>query len=209
MRTRGALAATTVGMCVAATAGAVAAPAVAAPAAAAPSGGGEPRFLTSRELPPHPTSAWHAGRVTAGQPEALPVCAGEALPSTSVHRTFWTDLDTNAVQVTVVERDTRRAKEFAALLREKLDGCAARLEREHPDVEAKQKYYGKLNVEEGVHVYGLHTAWNWGASDANLFAVGRDGRTVTLVRWGQLGKLSDAPVSGFKATARTAVNKLY
>ncbi|MFI8931655.1 hypothetical protein ACIG3E_28770 [Streptomyces sp. NPDC053474] len=204
MRNRGALAATTVGLCVAATAAAVA-----APAAAAPSGGGEPRFLSAGELPPHPSSAWHAGRVTAGQPDALPVCAGEALPSTSVHRTFWTDLDTNAVQVTVVERSTQRAKAFAGLLREKLDDCAARLEREHPDVKAKQKYYGKLDVEEGAYVYGLHTAWNSGASDANLFAVGRDGRTVTLVRWGQLGDLSHAPVSGFKTTAKKAVNKLY
>ncbi|WP_190134263.1 hypothetical protein [Streptomyces longispororuber] len=202
IRHRGALAVTAAGLCVAATA-------VAGPAAAAPSGGGEPRFLDARELPPHPTSAWKAGPVTPGQPDALPVCAGEALPSTSVYRTFWTEFDTNAVQVTVVERDVQRAKEFAGLLRKKLDTCAERLEKEHPDVKAEQKYYGKVNVEEGAHVYGVHTAWDWGASDVGLLAVGRDGRTVTLVQWGQMGTLSDAPVSKFKTTVKTAVNKLY
>ncbi|MFE5027722.1 hypothetical protein ACFRAO_31435 [Streptomyces sp. NPDC056656] len=62
------------------------------PAAAA----GTPRFLAPSELPPHPASAWFAGPVTAGQPDPLPMCVGEALPSTSVHRTYRTDYDTGA-----------------------------------------------------------------------------------------------------------------
>ncbi|WP_369217975.1 hypothetical protein [Streptomyces flavofungini] len=186
----------------------VAATAVAAatvPAAAA----GTPRFLAPSQLPPHATSAWTAGPVTAGQPDPLPMCVGEAFPSTSVHRVYRTDMDATALQVTVVERSERRAKDYAALLRTKLDGCAKKVMAENPDITAEQKYYGKLDVEEGAHVYGVHTSASWGASDINMFSVGRDGNTVTLVRWGQLGGFADAQVADFKKTTVTAVNRLY
>ncbi|MGW6057417.1 hypothetical protein [Streptomyces sp. NPDC055189] len=174
------------------------------PAAAA----GSPRFLAPSELPPHASSAWTAGPVTAGQPDPLPMCVGEALPSTSVHRAYRTDLDTGALQVTVVERSEQRAKDFAALLRKNLDGCAEKLQQD-PEITAKQKYYGKLNVEEGAHVYGVHTEASWGANDINMFSVGRDGTTVTLVQWGQMGNFANAQVADFKATTVKAVNKLY
>ncbi|UFQ13778.1 MULTISPECIES: hypothetical protein [Streptomyces] len=168
-----------------------------------------PRFLAPSELPPHASSPWHAGPVTSGQPDPLPMCVGEGLPSTSVHRTYRTDLDTGALQVTVVERSEQRAKEFAALLRKKLDGCAETVMKQNPEITASQKYYGKVNAEEGAHVYGVHTVASWGANDINMFAVGRDGTTVTLVTWGQMGTFADAQVSDFKTTTATAVNKLY
>ncbi|MET9679244.1 hypothetical protein [Streptomyces coeruleorubidus] len=186
----------------------VAAAAVPAAAATAPSSG-TPRFLEPAELPPHPTSPWYAGPVTAGQPDPLPVCVGEALPSTATHRSYWTEYDTNAQQITVVERDVQRAKDFAALLRKDIAGCAEKLMEQDPDITATQKNYGRLNVEEGAHVYGLHTASAWGSSDIGLFSVGRDGRTVTVVLWGQMGNFQHAQVSDFKATTVTAVNKLY
>ncbi|GGV23924.1 hypothetical protein GCM10010277_03820 [Streptomyces longisporoflavus] len=175
------------------------------PAAAA----GSPRFLSPSELPPHATSEWTAGPVTAGQPDPLPMCVGDALPSISVHRAYRTDLDTGALQVTVVERSEQRAKDFAALLRKDLDGCAKKLMEQDPEITAQQKYYGKLNVEEGAHVYGVHTEATWGASDINMFSVGRDGTTVTLVQWGQMGTFADAQVADFKTTTVKAVNKLY
>ncbi|MET8685608.1 hypothetical protein ABZV77_15435 [Streptomyces sp. NPDC004732] len=175
------------------------------PAAAA----GTPRFLSPSELPPHASSAWTAGPVTAGQPDPLPMCVGEALPSISVHRAYRTELDTNALQVTVVERSEQRAKDFAALLRKDLDGCAKKVMQENPDITAEQKYYGKVNAEEGAHVYGVHTTATWGANDINMFSVGRDGNTVTLVHWGQMGSFANAQVADFKTTTATAVNKLY
>lgn len=174
------------------------------PAAAA----GSPRFLAPAELPPHASSAWTAGPVTAGQPDPLPMCVGEALPSTSVHRAYRTDLDTGALQVTVVERSEQRAKDFAALLRKDLAGCAEKLMQD-PEITATQKYYGTLNVEEGAHVYGFHTEATWGASDINMFSVGRDGRTVTVVQWGQMGDFANAQVTDFKSTTLKAVGKLY
>ncbi|GGL15502.1 hypothetical protein [Streptomyces flaveus] len=177
----------------------------AAPAMAA----GSPRFLEPGELPPHPTSPWYAGPVVAGQPEHPPVCVGEALPSISSHREYWTEYDTNAFQVTVVERSEQRAKAFAALLRQKIADCAERLMEETPDLTATEKNYGKIDVEEGATVHGLHTVSDWGSSDVSLFSVGRDGRTVTYVRWAQMGTFEHAQVADFKATTVTAVNKLY
>ncbi|WP_202121465.1 hypothetical protein [Streptomyces sp. BA2] len=168
-----------------------------------------PRFLSAAEMPPHASSAWTAGPVTAGQPDPLPMCVGEALPSISVHRAFHTEYDTNALQVTVVERNEQRAKDFAALLRKNLEGCSKKLMQENPDVTATQKYYGKLNVEEGAHVYGVHTEATTGSSDINMLSVGRDGTTVTLVKWGQMGNFAHAQVADFKATTLKAVKKLY
>ncbi|MET7439328.1 hypothetical protein ACWERY_07165 [Streptomyces sp. NPDC004082] len=203
IRTRGTqlvLAAVAVGAAVTATA---------VPASASAAASDSPAFLEPGELPPHPSSAWFAGDVTAGQPDPLPICVGQALPSISSHRTFWTDYDTNALQVTVEERSVKRAKDFAALLRADLANCAAQLMEQDPEVTATQKYYGKLNVEEGAHVYGVHTETSWGASDISLFSVGRDGTAVTIVKWAQLGSFENAPVTDFKATTVTAVDKLY
>ncbi|MDG9719901.1 hypothetical protein [Streptomyces sp. DH24] len=183
--------------------------AVPATAAAGAQSFDTPRFLEPAELPPHPTSPWYAGPVTAGQPDPLPVCVGEALPSISAHRAHWTEYDTNALQVTVVERDEQRAAAFAALLRKRLADCARTLMEQYPDITAQQKYYGKLFVEEGAHVYGVHTEAEWGASDIALFSVGRDGRTVTVVKWAQMGTFWHAQVADFRVTTATAVNKLY
>ncbi|TLS47728.1 hypothetical protein FE633_01765 [Streptomyces montanus] len=182
--------------------------AVAAVPAAAASAPDTPRFLEPAELPPHPMSPWYAGPVTAGQPDPLPGCGGAPLPSIASHRAYRTEYETSALQVTVVERDEQRAKEFAALLRKDLAGCAQKLMERNPDVTATQRYYGKLNVEEGAYVYGIHTTTTWGATDIGLYSVGRDGTTVTLVEWAQMGNFQNAQVDDFKNTTVTAVNKL-
>lgn len=175
------------------------------PAAAA----AEPAFLEPNELPPHPTSPWFASPVTPGTPDPLPFCVGPALPgATSVHRSFWTEYDTGAVQVTVVERTEERAKSLAALWNKSIRECAGKAEQD-PDTTAEFKDYGRINVEEGANVYGIHTAHAWGSSDINLFSVGRDGRTVTVVKWGQMGNFQHAQVADFKRTTTTAVNKLH
>ncbi|BBC29319.1 uncharacterized protein SGFS_006130 [Streptomyces graminofaciens] len=45
--------------------------------------------------------------------------------------------------------------------------------------------------------------------DIRLLSVGRDGRMVTVVDWGQMGDVEDAPVKAFKKTTTAAVNKLH
>ncbi|WP_369213937.1 hypothetical protein [Streptomyces flavofungini] len=170
-----------------------------------------PKFLSASQLPPHPTSPWTAGPVTAGFPEGLGFCVStEGVPSYDYrHREFRTDLDTGAVQLTVVTDTAAHAKALAKHYDDLIRTCAGRIEESSPDVEAEGRDYGKLPVEEGARVRGLRTETSWGATDIALLSVGRDGRTVTVVRWGQMGDFEDAPVTAFKKTTTTAVNKLY
>ncbi|MET9118602.1 MULTISPECIES: hypothetical protein [Streptomyces] len=209
IRARGTRTARTALAAVAAFAAVAGVAATAVPAAAAAPASDTPRFLEPAELPPYPASPWSAGPVTAGQPDPLPMCVGEALPSITSHRAYTTDLDTNAQQLTVEGRSEQWSKEFAALLRKDLAGCAKTLMRQDPGLTATQKSYGHLDVEEGADVYGIHTASSQGSSDIALFSVGRDGATVTVVRWARLGTFKDAQVADFRTTTVTAVNKLY
>ncbi|WP_369195190.1 hypothetical protein [Streptomyces djakartensis] len=182
-----------------------------APAAGAAPRAAAPKFLSASQLPPHPASAWTAGPVTEGFPEGLGTCVStEGVPSYDYrYREFRTDLDTSAVQLTVVADTATLAKALAKHYDDLIRTCADRIEQAYPDTEAEGRYYGKLAVEEGAQVRGLHTETSWGANDVSLMSVGRDGRTVTVVQWGQMGDFGGAPVSAFKKTTTTAVNKLY
>jgi hypothetical protein len=172
-----------------------------------------PGFLSAADLPPHPTSSWTAGKVTGGIPEDVEVdsCLSMALPGhdSSWHRDFRTDVDASARQISVVLPDIRSAKGLASRLNQDIRSCPAWIEQSDPEVDATLEDYGPLPVEEGAHVYGLHTEASWGATDIRLLSVGRDGRTVTVVDWGQLGDFDDAPVKAFKKTTTAAVNKLH
>ncbi|MFC4498141.1 MULTISPECIES: hypothetical protein [Streptomyces] len=184
---------------------------LAPPAGAAPS---VPGFLAAKDLPPHATSAWTAGPVTAGaSPEVeQDRCLGMALGGDGRHswyRGFRTDLDTSARQVTVEQPSVSAAKGLFSRVNRDIRSCPGWIEQADPETEATLKDYGTLDVEEGAHVYGLHTETSWGATDIRLLSVGRDGRTVTVVDWGQLGDFGDAPVKAFKKTTTTAVNKLH
>ncbi|WP_314174780.1 hypothetical protein [Streptomyces winkii] len=168
-----------------------------------------PGFLAPADLPPHPSSSWWAGTVTAGLPDPEPFCLDGALPSArSHHREFQTDLDTNATQVAVTSPSTAAAKRLAASLREAVASCAADWLRETPGGTASWEDYGGLAAGDGAHVYGVHTSVPESEPGAHLFGVGRDGKLVTVVRWGQMGDLGQAPVRDFKRTTRTAVAKL-
>ncbi|MEV0170197.1 hypothetical protein AB0I00_03560 [Streptomyces sp. NPDC050803] len=193
-----------------AVAGLVAGAALTVPAGAATGAASAPRFLSASELPPHPSSAWTAGKVTDGVPDELRLCLDEALLAyDSRYREFHTDLDTNARQLNVRVGTAAKAKAFATSLNKAIRSCAGRIERAYPDIEATHKSYGTLPVEEGARVHGLYTEASWGAQDIRLLSVGRDGRTVTVVEWAQMGDFGDAPVAAFKKTTKTAVNKLH
>jgi hypothetical protein len=170
-----------------------------------------PGFLSAGDLPPDPTSSWTAGNVTVGVPEETDgdTCL-RALPGheNAWHRDFRTDLDMGARQITVVLPDTRSAQHLYSALEKDILSCPARIEGADPEIDAMVKDHGKLSVEEGAHLYGLHTEASWGANDIRLLSVGRDGRTVTVVDWSRLGDFADAPVKAFKKTTTTAVNKL-
>ncbi|WMX46911.1 hypothetical protein [Streptomyces roseicoloratus] len=171
----------------------------------------QPAFLAASQMPASSTP-WTATRIFTGVPENGGVlCASYKIPAqNSRYREFRTELETNAVQVTNVARTEADAVKLVDALRKSLAGCGAQLERQNPGLKAVSAYHGKLAVEEGAWVYSLDTAEpQIGSTDIHLFSVGRDGRTVTLVRWGQMGDLKDAPLTAFRTTTKTAVNKLY
>ncbi|MGI5253678.1 hypothetical protein [Actinacidiphila glaucinigra] len=184
-------------------AGSAEAGATAAPTAA-------PRFLAPKELPPYPNSPWYADRVKSGLPEGGTACTLRGLPRKGVsHRSFWTELDTNAQQVTFTTKNSKAARDLAAELRKSVRSCAARFLAQNPGSQADWKDFGGLAVEEGAHVYGVHVAPPESEHNVRLYGIGRDGRTVTVVEWGQMGTLDQIPLKAFKKTTRTAVNKLY
>ncbi|WP_181768912.1 hypothetical protein [Streptomyces albidus (ex Kaewkla and Franco 2022)] len=168
-----------------------------------------PGFLAPADLPPHASSPWSAGKVTAGLPDPEIFCLEGALPaSRSHHRQFYTDLDTHAAQVSVTAADTTAATKLASSLKKKVAACAADWLRETPGGTASWQDYGAVAVGNGARVYGVHTSIPDSEPGVHLFGVGRDGKTVTVVRWAQMGDLDHAPVATFKNTTKTAVNKL-
>ncbi|MFD9079830.1 hypothetical protein ACFYYM_18540 [Streptomyces erythrochromogenes] len=170
---------------------------------------GAPGFLTGTDLPPHPTSPWYSGEITKGLPETAPFCLDGVLPAAgSWHRTFGTELDTGAVQVSVRSASPSAAAKLVGTLERKVAACAADWLRTTPGGTASWQDYGTLPVEEGAHLYGVHTSIPESEPGVNLYGIGRDGSTVTVVQWGQMGDLSQAPVAAFKKTTTKAVNKL-
>ncbi|MDT0483070.1 hypothetical protein [Streptomyces doebereineriae] len=169
-----------------------------------------PRFLSATDLPPHPSSAWTAGKVTDGVPDELLLCLEDALPGyDSRYRDFRTELETSARQLTIEVGTKAKAAALASRMNREIRTCADRLEQSDPELEATYKDYGKVAVEEGARVHGLHTEYAYGATDIRLLSVGRDDRTVTVVEWSQMGDFTSAPVKAFKKTTATAVNKLH
>ncbi|MEU6629571.1 hypothetical protein ABZ905_14965 [Streptomyces parvus] len=181
------------------------------PAAAAPAPApAQPKFLSAGQLPASHTP-WTAGPVRTGVPAEGSVCTSGIAPATGTrHRDFRTELDTNARQTITVAATTAQAKKLAADLRNALETCLDRLKEQDPGLEGEALYQGRITIEEGAHVYSIDTSYpEVGSTDIGLFSVGRDGRAVTVVEWGQLGELDGAPLEGFKKTTRTAVAKLY
>ncbi|MFF8797743.1 hypothetical protein [Streptomyces globisporus] len=171
----------------------------------------QPAFLGAAQMPASSTP-WTATQVFTGVPENGGVlCAPYKIPAQNTrYREFSTEFDTNGVQVTTVARTESDAVKLVDSLRGALVGCGSLLEQQNPGLQAVSASHGKLAVEEGAWVYSLDTADpQIGISDIHLFSVGRDGRTVTLVRWGQMGDLEDAPLTAFRTTTKTAVNKLH
>ncbi|MDH2387250.1 hypothetical protein QCN29_00305 [Streptomyces sp. HNM0663] len=165
-----------------------------------------PGFLAAKDLPPVEGTPWYAGKVTRGMPEFPVLCLEDVLPADGAtwHRTFRTDLDAEALQVTVVMPSARAAERLAAAV----DKVVADWLRANPGSTAAWDDYGRLPVEDGAHAYGTYFAPPEAGMSVNLHGVGRDGNTVTFVDWGCLGALKDAPVSAFEQTTTTAVDKL-
>jgi hypothetical protein len=167
-----------------------------------------PKFLSASQLPAAPTP-WTAGPVQQGVPADM--CNKGILPkSATKYREFITEADTGAWQTVTVAATEAKAKQLSDKLRTSIAGCLKRLQQQYPHLEGSQQYHGKIDIEEGAYVYSVDTNdTEVGSTDIALYSVGRDGRTVTVVHWGQMGDLVHAPLGGFKKTAKTSVAKLY
>ncbi|ARQ71501.1 hypothetical protein [Streptomyces marincola] len=196
---------------VAASLAAACALAVASPAGAqAPQSAAVPpgAFLTGDELPEHP-SGWWAFGVEAGLPENPVSCFEDELPAEGAsHQRYRTDLDTEALQVVVEAEDEASAAALADALEEAAAACAADWLRENPGSTAAWDDYGTVEGADGGHVFGVYVAPPQAGMSVSLFGVGRDGTRVTLVDWGQMGTLQDAPVEEFAGTLGSALGRL-
>ncbi|MFG2487685.1 hypothetical protein ACGFSI_33660 [Streptomyces virginiae] len=125
------------------------------------------------------------------------------------HREFSTAETATAEQKVVVFPTEGEAVEFAAAARQNYADCPRR-ENQRPGITATGYDHGAVNVEEGATLQGMYT-FDGNAQerpDFNyLWGVGRDGDTVTLVRWSSYW--GAPPVGAWKKVLRTAVNKLY
>lgn len=181
------------------------------PAAAAPAPAPVlPKFLAAGELPASLTP-WTAGPVRQGVPQEGSLCTAGIAPAAGArYRDFRTELDTQARQTITVATTTARAEKLAADLRAALETCLDRLKEQDSGLEGEAFHHGGIDIEEGAHLYSIDTSHpEVGSTDIGLYSVGRDGRTVTVVEWGQMGELDGAPLEGFRKTTRTAVAKLY
>ncbi|MCQ6553393.1 hypothetical protein NPS70_09325 [Streptomyces sp. C10-9-1] len=185
------------------------------PAAASPAPAGTarpahaPGFLTAAHLPTALTP-WTAGPVTRGLPPEGSACLAGAVPARGTsHRDFRTELDTGARQTTTVAAGEAQAVRLARTLRRAVATCLERSKAQDPGLVGETRYHGTVDAGDGAHVYSIDTAYpEAGATDIALFSVGRDGRIVTVVEWGQLGDLDGAPLDGFRTTTRTALARL-
>ncbi|MBW1604477.1 hypothetical protein JJV70_20695 [Streptomyces sp. JJ66] len=156
-------------------------------------------LLSAADMPPAET-AWRAGPVEQGAGGDR-FCVETLIPDAgSVHRRFHTDLETGGNQIVHEAPSVREARKLTRELREAVENCAERYAKQYPEAEVNERDHGR--------VHAIHTALPEFSHDVNMFGLARSGKRVTLVEWGRIGKLEDAPVRDFKRTLRTAVDKL-
>jgi hypothetical protein len=165
-------------------------------------------FLTGDELPEHETG-WYSSGPARGLPEWPVFCFEDELPSRGTwHQPYWTEYDTNALQVIVETSDEDDAVELADALTEAAADCAADWLRENPGSTAAWDDFGPVEGADGGHVFGVYTAPPEAGTGVRLFGIGRDGTRVTVVDWGQMGNLTHAPADEFTGTVEAALGKL-
>ncbi|MEU7297076.1 hypothetical protein AB0A76_28385 [Streptomyces exfoliatus] len=182
---------------------------VSGPAANADEWRPRPGTLYISDLPK--TESWRAAPVARGWGMSHECLANwpEGRPEVNVwHRDFSTAETAYAEQKVVAFATEAEAITFAEETRKSYAECATR--PQEPGVTATGYDHGVLDVEEGATLHGMYT-FDAEASDRPhfnyLWGVGRDGDTVTLNMWQSYW--GGPPVTEWKNTLRTAVNKLY
>ncbi len=159
-------------------------------------------------MPKHPTSAWFAGKVTAGQPEYAPFCLENALTGQKQiwSRAFGTEFDTHATQVVVRTASEADAQALMDVLAHAAALCVDGWLEENPDGTGESKDFGAPTAN--THIYGVHTSHPDSEPGIHMYGIGYEGNLVTVVQWAQMGDLDDAPTAEFEKTTTTSVAKL-
>ncbi|MFB7977849.1 hypothetical protein [Streptomyces vinaceus] len=179
------------------------------PATAADQWRPRPGTLYISDLPK--TESWRANPTVRGWGSEYVCPAGWPAEPAEVNvwnRDFTTAETAFAQQKVAVFATEAEAVAFAAKARQDYLDCANAPQR--PGVTATYYDHGAVDVEEGATLQGMYThdSTNPERPGFNyLWGVGRDGDTVTLVLWQSYW--GDPPVTEWKRTLRTAVNKLY
>ncbi|WP_257579318.1 hypothetical protein [Streptomyces sp. JJ38] len=156
-------------------------------------------LLDAADMPPASTP-WKAGPVTdgAGGEQA---CVDDLVPDNgSVHRDFSTELDTEGVQIVHEAASVREAAQLTTELRAAVANCAERFAERYPEGTSYERELGR--------VHAVQVSLPGSSVSVHLLGVARSGTRVTVVQWGQMGTLDDAPVRDFRETLRTAVHGL-
>ncbi|MCZ7417541.1 MULTISPECIES: hypothetical protein [unclassified Streptomyces] len=156
-------------------------------------------LLDAEDMPPAPTP-WKAGPVTDGAGGER-ACVADLVPDDgSVHRGFSTELDTEGVQIVHEAASVREARQLTAELRAAVANCAERFVERYPEGASSERELG--------HLHAVQMSLPESSVNVHLLGVARSGTRVTVVQWGQMGTLDDAPVRDFRETLRAAVHGL-
>lgn len=183
------------------------------------SGPTEAKFLTAAQLPQGPRyRSWKAMPARAGLPDPRTFCLGGTMsPTTTSYTAYRSGTEAGAQHFIAVGATDARATALAAKLKAKIQGCFQEwLELtghsiyQGKRITASWKRYGTYDVADGLTVWGVFTSPPKPTPPTtHLYAVGRDGRTVTVLHLGLNGVQKDAPAGPFTETAETAMREMY
>lgn len=191
------------------------------PAAIAPSyaSADAPKFLTASQLPQGTRyGTWKAQSVRSGLPNPRTFCLGGTMAaSTTTFTPFRSGTEAGAQHFIAVGLSEARAANLVTKLRTKIEGCFKEWLELTGDtiyrgkkIDASWRRYGSYDIANGLTVYGVFTVPPKPTPPTtHLYAVGREGRTVSVVHLGLNGAEKYAPHADFTTTAETALRQLY
>lgn len=168
---------------------------------------GAPGFMRLRDLPRG--HSWSAEGIQQGVPGGSEFCLGLTIPADfTLYQRYHDDLDASVIEYIHTSTSEADAIAFAKKEKHRIKTCATRWDQHNPDGSSEFESYGSQPVDDGVSSFGVFVYPPQADPSANLFAVGRDGNTVAVVRFGQIGTAGDADVDDFLRTARLATERM-
>lgn len=163
-------------------------------------------FLAKSDLPSASKyTPWSAQAKKAGLPKPMYTCISGIIPAgKSEHVKFTSDMTAEVREIITVSKNKTEAKALASKLRSAITNCDDKLS----DVTGIDRI-GSWKTQDGLTLDAVYTAPPGSEYNFQLFAVGRDGRSVVVTTFADMGQKQDAPITAFTATAKKALQKAY